>query len=188
MNDKELTDYIQGVKDFGLKNDIPNVSVKNAHFLQDIVSIWNYKNVLEIGTASGYSTLSLWQTLQKTNGHITSIDFSEASYNLAQSHIEASWLTDTITLIHANALELLPNLTESYDFIFIDGMKRRSKDFLRLCLPILKKPGLIIIDDVIKYKEKMQGLEKYVKELKLRYNILPIDEDDGVMMIYINAD
>jgi predicted O-methyltransferase YrrM len=62
-------------------------------------------------------------------------------------------------------------------------MMRRSKDFLELCWPKTKQGWIIIIDDVIKFREKMVWLWEYLEENNIKYNTLPIDEDDGVMMI-----
>jgi hypothetical protein len=62
-------------------------------------------------------------------------------------------------------------------------MMRRSKDFLELSLPKLKNWWVIIIDDVIKFRHKMIWLWEYLEEKKINFNVLPIDEDDGVMMI-----
>jgi NADPH-dependent curcumin reductase CurA len=62
-------------------------------------------------------------------------------------------------------------------------MKRRSVDFLDLVWEKTKINGLIIIDDVIKFSEKMKGLKEFLEKNKINYNIIPIDVDDGIMMI-----
>jgi hypothetical protein len=67
-------------------------------------------------------------------------------------------------------------------------MKKRSKDFLLLVRDKTKKWWIIIIDDVIKFKkiehkEKMLPLYNYVEEKNIPHNIIPIDIDDGIMMI-----
>jgi predicted O-methyltransferase YrrM len=61
-----------------------------------------------------------------------SIDFSSLSHGLATDNITKAKLNATIDLVLANALHFLPILNDSYDFVFIDGMKRRTKDFLQL--------------------------------------------------------
>jgi predicted O-methyltransferase YrrM len=62
-------------------------------------------------------------------------------------------------------------------------MKRRTKDFLELSLPKLKNGWIIIIDDVIKFKEKMIWLYEFLEEQNISYNLLPIDKDDWIIMI-----
>jgi predicted O-methyltransferase YrrM len=62
-------------------------------------------------------------------------------------------------------------------------MKRRTKDFLELSLPKVKKGWIIVIDDVIKFKDKMIWLYEYLEKNDISYNLLPIDIDDWVIMI-----
>jgi predicted O-methyltransferase YrrM len=62
-------------------------------------------------------------------------------------------------------------------------MKKRSADFLNLCLPKAKSGAIIIIDDVLKFSDKMPTLWTYLEENKIKYNILPIDPDDGILMM-----
>ena len=91
---------------------------------------------------------------------------------------------DTITtLILGNALDEIPKLNESFDFVFIDGMKRRTVDFLSLVWDKVESWGVIIIDDVIKFRDKMVWLYEYLEANNIAFNTIPIDEDDGVIMI-----
>ena len=172
------------LRKFWTENDVPNITDQNAQFLQNLISQNNFKNVLEIWTANGYSTICLASVLQKNGGHITSMEFSILSHNQAIDNIKEAWLEDICTLIHGQALDIIPTLPDnSFDFVFIDGMKRRSKDFLELSRPKIKKNWIIIIDDVIKFKHKMLSLYEYVEENKIPYEVIQIDSDDGVMKI-----
>ena len=93
-------------------------------------------------------------------------------------------MQDKINQIWWNALDEIPKLPDDFfDFIFIDGMKKRSVDFLKLSLPKLKKWWFIVIDDVIKFKEKMVWLYPFLEENNIVYNVIPIDLDDGILMI-----
>lgn len=166
------------------QNDIPNISETNTKFLCDLIKIQKTKNMLEIGTANGFSAICFGLELQKNWGKITTIEFSQNSFWVAGENIKNFSLENTITQILWNALDEIPKLADnSFDFIFIDGMKRRTKDFLELSLPKLQTGGIIIIDDVIKFWEKMLWLYDFLESKKIAYNILPIDKDDGVIMI-----
>ncbi|PID87577.1 hypothetical protein CSB07_00665 [Candidatus Gracilibacteria bacterium] len=183
MQEKE---FLKELKRHGKENDIPNISETNARFLRDLIKITNSKFVLELGMANGYSTINFAFELKnlKRKGKITSIEFSPKSYNDALGNFKKASLEDFINPILGNALDEIPKLKdESFDFIFIDAMKKRSLDFFKLSFPKLKKGGVMIIDDVIKFRNKMPELEPYLKENSITYNILPIDLDDGVMMI-----
>jgi predicted O-methyltransferase YrrM len=163
---------------------VPNISDVNVKLLVDLIKISKTKKMLEIWTANGFSWINFWIELEKVNWQLISIDFSEKSYLEALENIKKVWLENTISLILWNALDEIPKLeNNSFDFIFIDGMMRRSKDFLELSRPKLKSWWIIIIDDVIKFRSKMVWLWEYLEEKNINFNVLPIDEDDWVMMI-----
>lgn len=183
----DITNFLEQLRSHGLANTIPNISDKGAQFIKDMIHIGKVKNLLEIGTANGYSTIQIGLALRGTDGHITSIDYSLPSYNEAVENIEKAGMNDIATLIFGNALEELPKLEkESYDMIFIDGQKKRTIDFFRLSFPLLKNGGFFIIDDVIKFSGKMSSFYEFLKQQKIPHSILWIDEDDGVMLIVKN--
>jgi len=174
--------FLQELKNYGLKNEIPNISQANAFFLRDLIQISGAKNMLEIGTANGYSSIHFALELAKNGGHLTTIEFSEKSFTDAQNNFQKAGV-ENITSLLGNALDIVPTLQETFDFVFIDGMKRRSLDFLQLAREKTHEKSIIVIDDVIKFREKMVGLFEYLEEKNIRHHILPIDGDDGICMI-----
>lgn len=180
----DIQQFLLYLRKHGIENTIPNISDKNAQFLKDMIHIGWVKNLLEIGTANGYSTIHLCMALRKNCGKLTSIDYSLPSYNEAVENIKKAWMDDIATLIFGNALVELPKFKEaSFDMIFIDGQKKRTLDFFELSYPLLKDGGFFIIDDVIKFSEKMASFYEFLEARKIPHSILKIDEDDGVMMI-----
>jgi len=180
----DIQQFLVNLRQHGLTNTIPNISEKNAQFLKDMIRIGGVRNLLEIGTANGYSTIHLCLALRENNGHLTSIDYSLPSYEEAVENIKNAEVDDIATLIFGNALEELPKLPEaSFDMIFIDGQKKRTLDFFRLSFPLLKTGGFFIIDDVIKFAEKMSSFYEFLEQQKIPNTILKIDADDGVMLI-----
>ncbi len=177
--------FLKKLKKYWEANDIPNVSFENVQFLRDIVSISWTKNILELGTANGFSTINFAFELidNGRDGHITTIDFSPKSYEDALKNFDEAQVSHLITPILENVLDRVPKLPdEHFDFIFIDAMKKRSLEYFLMCLPKLKPGGIIIIDDVIKFAHKMPDLIPYFQEHKLAHTILPIDDDDGILM------
>ena len=139
--------------------------------------------MLEIWTANWYSSIHFALELKSNFWKLTTIEFSKNSFDQSLNNFKIAWVWDIINSINWNALDVIPSLKEKYDFIFIDGMKRRTKDFLELVWEKVEDNWVIIIDDVIKFKEKMIWLDEYLKDNKINFNIIPIDIDDGVMMI-----
>lgn len=175
--------FLQELKKHWLNNEIPNISEINAKFLRDLIKISKTQNMLEIGTANWYSAINFALELKKTWGKLTTIEFSKLSYDVALENFEKARVSEIINAINGNALDIIPSLKETYDFVFIDGMKRRTKDFLELVWDKVEKDGIIIIDDVIKFREKMIWFWEYLEDNKIAYNIIPIDIDDGIVMI-----
>lgn len=178
-----LNDFLRELKQYWIQNDIPNITLTNAIFLRNLIKIQNTKNMLEIGTANGYSSIHFALELQKTWWKLTTIEFSSNSRDQALENFKQAKVNEIITSHLGNALDILPTLQESYDFVFIDGMKKRSKVFLELIWDKVPQNGIIIIDDVIKFRHKMQDLYEHLEDQKIPHNIIPIDGDDGIMMI-----
>jgi len=74
---------------------------------------------------------------------------------------------------------------KKFDCIFIDGAFRMTREFFDLSRPLLSPQGIIIIDDAIKYRWKMEGFHEYLEEQNIAYELVQTDEDDGVMVIMI---
>lgn len=175
--------FLKELKKHWIENDIPNISETNARFLRDLIKISKTKNMLEIGTANWYSAINFALELKKLWGKLTTIEFSKLSYDKALENFEISQVNKTINAINWNALDIIPALEEKYDFVFIDGMKRRTKDFLELVWDKVLPWWIIIVDDTIKFKQKMIWFWEYLEDNKIKYNIIPIDIDDGIVMI-----
>ena len=184
MNRQE---FLKKLREYWIENTIPNISDVNVKLICDLIKISKTRNMLEIWTANWFSWINFWIELEKNSWNLLSIDFSEKSHLEALDNIKKINLEKTIELILWNALDEIPKLKDDfYDFVFIDWMMRRTKDFLDLSRPKIKHWGIIIIDDVIKFRDKMTWFYEYLEDNNIEYNVLPIDIDDWVMMIVKN--
>ncbi len=181
-----INDFLCTLKQYGKENNIPNISEQNAQFIRKILRENHIIHLLEIGTANGYSTIHFAQELLQINGHITTIDFSQKAYEDAQEHFEMMKLTHMITQYYWDAREIIPFLNTTFDGVFIDGLKKASLDFLQLVWNHIQDDGIIIIDDVIKFRYKMENLYEYLHKKGLNYKIVQTDTDDGIMIIQKN--
>ncbi len=164
-------------------NDIPNISKENAKYLRNMLATNEVKQLLEIGSANGYSTINFAIELEKTWWNITSIEFSQLAYEEAQDNFREAGVSDIIRHYFWDAREILPLLEEKYDFIFIDGLKKESLNFLQIVWDMALPWATIVIDDVIKFRYKMESLYKYVVAEKIDHEVIQIDSDDGIMII-----
>ena len=93
-------------------------------------------------------------------------------------------MTEYITSLFGDAKTLLPTLRDDhFDFIFIDAMKREYLDYLILSIPKLKRDALIVIDDVEKFRPKMENLYSFLHEKSILYHLEKTDPDDSIMII-----
>lgn len=94
MIDREI--FLAELKKYGQQNDIPNISKENAMFLRDLIQKQNVQQLLEIGSANGYSTINFAIELEKTGGKITSIEFSQRAYEQAGDNFQEAGVSDII--------------------------------------------------------------------------------------------
>ena len=151
---------IRKIKEYALDNNIPIMIDDGIDFLTTFVIKNQMENVLEIGTAIGYSAIMM--ALANPNLKITSIERDEKRYMEALKNIKAFQLEDRITLIFNDALEI--KIEGSFDLIFIDAAKGQNINFFNKYKDNLKKKGYIITDNM-----KFHGyLDKDESEIKSR--------------------
>lgn len=149
------------------------------------------RNILEIGTANGYSTLCFAEALEKpfdTSSHstITTIEHSWSAHIEAVEHFKNCKMK-YIHAIWGDAKAVIPTLADEYfDCIFIDAMKREYLDYLLLSIPKLTPDALIIIDDVEKFRAKMEHLYAWLDKNAVSYKRKKTDSDDSIMIIERN--
>jgi len=155
-----------------------------GEFLRLLVLSTKSKKIIELGCSVGYSAIWMASAAKELKGHIYTVDKSQDRSELARINFEEAGLSNKITLHEEDAIEFLKKWDKGQvDFILIDAMKKQYLDYYKLALPLLKKGGTIVADDVIKLGEKMKDFLEYIKKDKsVRSTILEID--DGVMLIY----
>lgn len=181
---KDRISFLKALKAEGLARSIPNVSETGGKFLHFLVGLKQPKKILEVGMANGYSTIWMADSAETYGGEIVAYDVSANTVAEAIENFKTCGLTN-IEIRNTNPLrEPIPK-EEKYDFIFIDSQKK----FYHQCFEeIIKKHlnpgGFAVFDDVIKFPEKTAEFYA-VMEADTEYEkvILPIDPDDGVMLV-----
>lgn len=127
--------------------NVPIIPHETAIFLDFQLGIIKPKNILEIGTAVGYSSILMSSHL-KEGGRITSLERHDVMYNQATKNIKDFGLEDKIDVVFGDAKDILPKLDEKFDFIFMDSAKSKYIEFLPYCLNLLETDGIMIVDDI----------------------------------------
>ena len=131
------------------------ISVSQCHFLHLIIKVSKMKNVLEIGTFTGLSTLSISLALPD-NGSLIALDKNESTNKVAVDFFKKANQEIKIKTIIKPALDSLNQLKKNnkiFDMVFIDADKENYKNYYDNSMDLIKKDGLIIIDNVLWHGE-----------------------------------
>jgi caffeoyl-CoA O-methyltransferase len=129
------------------------VAISQCYFLHLIIKISNIRNVLEIGTFTGLSALSIALALPD-DGKLIALDKNEETSKVAKDFFKKANLDDKIQTMIKPALDSLDELKNSkFDMIFIDADKMNYKKYYEKSLSLMDKGGLIIIDNVLWHGE-----------------------------------
>ena len=165
------------------------IAVTQCHFLEFITKISKAKRVLEIGTFTGLSTLSISLGLPE-DGIIIALDKNSETNKIALNFFKKADQSKKIKTIIKPALESLKQFkNDSFDIIFIDADKNNYKNYYDNVIDLVKKEGLIIIDNVLwhgevadtnnndKFTNIIRDFNKYVKnDSKTEQLIIPIGD------------
>jgi predicted O-methyltransferase YrrM len=151
-----------------------NIPPETGEFFYMLVKIAKSKNILEVGTSNGYSTIWLAEAAKRNNGKVTTIEISEHKAKMAEENFRRAKLNN-ITIIHGDALEEIPKLKYKFDFLFLDAVKEDYINYFKLAYPKLTKNAVIVADNAIMFERYMEDYLSYVRNHKnLRSVLVPI--------------
>jgi len=144
------------------------VATSQCHFLHLIIKTSNIRNVLEIGTFTGLSALSIALALPE-NGKLIALDKNEETNKIAVSFFKKANLNNKIKTIVKPALDSLEELKNNkFDMVFIDADKMNYKEYYERSLKLVNKGGLVIVDNVLWHGEVADenNLDKFTVNIR----------------------
>lgn len=153
INYNHIVDYLNNIyidedfielRNYGIENNIPIMKLETKEFLKSLVLILKPKNILEIGTAIGYSSLLF---SKYSNANITTIEKSKEISEIAKANF--SKYNKKINLINMDAKKALNNFNQGFDFVFIDANKSQYEYYFNESLKLLNENGLIVCDNIL---------------------------------------
>ncbi len=192
----EETKLLSELREYANNNKIPILQKETAQLLRVLIKITKPKEILEIGTAIGYSSILM---AQNSNCKITTIEMDPYMVDMAINNINKANLSSNIQVIEGDAILVLPLLTKKYDLIFIDANKSRYKEYFDMGKEMLNNSGVIISDNVLykgmtanddsvqkKNRTIVNNMRKYLEYITTingyMTSIIPIG--DGVALTY----
>lgn len=149
----------------------------SGHFqgrvLSMISKLVNPKNILEIGTYTGYSAICLAEGMQ-SDGELHTIDIDEELYDFQRKYFDKSGFGHQIHQHLGNALEIIPKLDKPFDLVFIDADKENYSNYFNCVIDKLNSGGIILSDNVLwsgKVIEELQDDDTSTRAL-IEYNTL----------------
>lgn len=139
-----LDGLIRDMKNYALENNVPIMTEGGIDYLMKYIRKYNIKNILEVGTAIGYSAIMMCSV--DTDITVTTIERDEKRYLEALKNIKKAHLEDRINLIYHDALDV--SVDDEFDLIFIDAAKAQNRNFFEKFKRNLKDDGTIITDNM----------------------------------------
>ena len=116
------------------------------------------KNVVEIGTSTGYSGLWFCLALRKTGGHLTTFEINHERASMARGHFHDAGVENLVTVVEGDAHEQVVRLRMPIDVAFIDAEKPGYVDYLNKILPLVRPGGLILAHNVEMVPDYVQAV------------------------------
>lgn len=154
--------------------------------LSMISKLVNPKNILEIGTYTGYSAICLAEGIRKS-GELHTIDINEELYDFQRKYFDKSGFGKQIIQHLGNALEIIPKLDKAFDLVFIDADKENYSNYFHAIIDKLNSGGIILSDNVLwsgKVLDKEFKKEDTSTPALIEYNKL-LKEDTRVETIIL---
>ena len=192
---------ILAIENEAILNKVPIITRDVLKYMLFIARSEKSSNILEIGTATGYSGIFLAQVAAENKGNFTSIEIDENRYSEAVNNFKKmDLLNSKNNLILGDALEEIPklyDLNKKYDFIFMDAAKGQYRNFFKLLFPILSENGIMFIDNLLfrgmvtlenedipkRYKTIVTRLKVFIEELNENKNFVLLPFGDGIGII-----
>ncbi len=203
MKQKPLPGKLGEIEREANEKRVPIIPHETVLFLNLLLGQIKPEKILEIGAAIGFSSSLMAQHVGE-NGHVTTIDRFDVMIEKAKKNYELLGLTDKITLLEGQAADILPTLTEQFDFIFMDSAKSKYHEFLPECMRLLKIGGMLVVDDVLQggtillpdeeipkrtraiHRKLNTFLDTVMNHPSLESSIVPLG--DGLLMIVKNEE
>ena len=165
---------LKEIEKYAKENKVPIMQKDGIKFLTNYVQEQGVKNILEVGTAIGYSAICM--ALVDPKIKITTIERDEERIAEAKENIKKVGVEEKINIYEGDAVEILPTMNDKYDVVFIDAAKGKYPFFLEHALRMLKDDGIIFADNILykgyvmsdynKHKQRtaVTHLRQYIKE------------------------
>lgn len=165
-NNLEFSQFELELKEYAKENKVPIIYDEGLSFLESIIKIKKPINILEIGTAIGYSAIRM---AKACNSNVYTIERDEKMYQKASKNIIKANLDRNIHIIFKDALEAFDDVKNiKFDLIFIDAAKAQYHKFFDIYTPLLNQNGVVVCDNMLFHGlvEDKDNIENYSRSVR----------------------
>ncbi|EPU7772816.1 O-methyltransferase [Staphylococcus pseudintermedius] len=189
---KQYDNDIDQLRNYAETHQVPIVDQLSLDLIQQIIRLHQPKEILEVGSAIGYSAMQFASVDKSIN--VTTIERNEEMIQQAKTNIRQYGYADQIRLIEADATEAFKLVNDRiYDMIFIDAAKAQSQRFFELYCPLLREKGVMITDNILYHGfvadidvVRSRNVKQMVKKVQ-RYNQW-LSQQQGFTTNFIHMD
>lgn len=171
-----MNSNLNSIREYGLAHNVPISKDDTLCFLLETIRKNNCKQILEIGTAIGYSAIAM---AKHTNcEHIDTVEIDKERFEIAKENIKNNDMAEKITTHLLDAKIYLETCKKKYDFVYLDGPKGQYINYLPLIEKLLNPNGIIFADNLFFHgmvtgeipiskgcRAMIKGLKKYINEV-----------------------
>ena len=146
--DKDASPLVRTIEQEAIRDYVPIIRKESQSLLRVLLKIKKPGQVLEVGTAIGFSAILMGECIPE-DSHLTTIEKYEKRIPIAKENFKRAGMEDKITLIEGDAVEVLKGLEGPYDFIFMDAAKGQYIYYMPEVVRLLEKDGVLVSDNVL---------------------------------------
>ena len=186
---KKLIQFLAGLEAHGIKNDehatsyaskYLNLEKAAAELISLFIKIKQPKNILEIGTSNGYSTIWFAAAINE-NGKIVTVEISANKISEARANFQKAGLLHKIELVHSDAATFFQANDVKYDIIFLDANRKEYIGYVEQIKSSLRPGGLIICDNAISHQAELADFQRHLADSD-KFESMTIPVGKGVIV------
>ncbi len=146
--DSDDSEIIRAIEKEAIADNVPIIRRESRNLLRVLLKIKRPEAVLEVGTATGFSAVLMTEVLSPKS-HLTTIEKYEKRIPIAKENFKRAGMTERITLLEGDASDILAEMEDQFDFIFMDAAKGQYIHFMPDVMRLLSPGGILVSDNVL---------------------------------------
>jgi predicted O-methyltransferase YrrM len=166
------------------RDQVPLIPYETARLLSTLVHAMQANRILEIGTAYGDSTLVMALAMSPA-GRLWTIDPDPTRTEVARDFLVKAGKAEATIIMNQAAVDVLPTFPQrNLDIIFMNAIQTKDRAFLNVCVPLLKRSGMLIVDGMLSQNEATHPLDEFTQSFlehaQLDATIVPVGNGVGL--------